>query len=92
MSKTTGQAPSEILRLHRWASEQLGGLDDIWTPYQFNNAVSALGNTVESLLAEVDKATHRPRYTLEQLVGKPRKVTAQEFKAMFGSAVAVRSR
>ena len=92
MSKTTGQAPSSLLKLPLWASDRLGGLDDIWTPYQFDNAVSALGNTVESLLGEVDQATHRPRYSLEQLIGKPRKVTPREFKSMLGSAVAVRTR
>lgn len=51
-----------------WASEQHGLGEDWYTAFQFDRAVSYVGNWIESKLGETDKTTGRPLHDLETLL------------------------
>jgi hypothetical protein len=40
-----------------------------WAGYQLDSATSWFGSWVESKLAETDEHTHRPKHTLDDLLG-----------------------
>lgn len=66
-SRATRQSPSELLNIEQWASEMLG-MPDMWTPMQFDAALSYFGGSIESKLQEFDPKTHKPRYRLKDLL------------------------
>lgn len=55
------------MNIRAWASTRLNGLDDIWTPLQFDAAVTLFGNWCEGELNKLDDAG-KPVYTLEDLI------------------------
>lgn len=64
-----GIAPSRMVRI-----------DDDWTAYQFDAAVSMLGTAVENALYERvgDGDKRKPRYTLEQLLDPGFRLPSQQ--------------
>lgn len=86
LSTKTGQRPSDILKVDDLAFEILG-VRDTWTSYQFDLAVTWFVNWVEERLSEEDPLTHKPLYTLNQLLNPEttrKKLAIASLKAMFG--------
>lgn len=100
VSRATRQAPSELLGIAEWASEQLvrvgvengwlspgSVLKDIWTPLQFDAAVSYFGTWIENRLSQIDDKGN-PLYELENLLDDTVNDEASAMKAvkaMFGA-------
>lgn len=67
VSRAARVPPSDLLNLDEWASNLIG-MEDIWTPLQFNAAVSLFGNWIEGKLNQFDPKTGKALYELEDLL------------------------
>jgi hypothetical protein len=72
VARATRQSPSELLGIREWAADLTGMPDDLWTPLQFDAAVSYFGNYVEGKLNEVDPKTGQHLHTLDDLLADPK--------------------
>ena len=54
LSRKSGKSPSEILKVKEWASDLLG-IEDNWTPFQFDDAIYYFGSWFENQIAEGKK-------------------------------------
>ena len=69
MQKATHQRPSRMLRLSQWAA-RVTGMPDLWTAWQFDNAVLTFGRWVDNQLEERDESGRRV-HTLRNLLDLP---------------------
>lgn len=57
-----------MLRLKEWAQANYLLDDGWWVCLQFDTAIGWAGTHIENKLNEYDPHTHKPRYTLEELL------------------------
>lgn len=100
VSRATRQAPSELLEIGKWASEQLvdigvkngwllpgSVLKDTWTPLQFDAAVSYFGGWIENKLNQLDgqgNYVHELETLLDDAVSSEA-AAMKSIKSMFGT-------
>lgn len=87
VSRTTRQAPSQLLHIGEWAAELAGMPYDEWTPFQFDAAVSYFGVWVENKLNQFDKKSGKPLHKLEDLLDGNETKSWSSFFAALGVKV-----
>jgi hypothetical protein len=89
VAKASGVSPSSLLNLKAWASALIG-MEDTWTPMQFDAAVSYFGVWVENRMNSFDPKTGQARYRLEDLLSDAPPVPSWE--ALFAKlGIAIRT-
>lgn len=77
---------SKIFKIARLAHEKTNGLAVWWTCFQFDRAVTTFGRYVENKLHEMDDFSHKPRYTLSELLDDT-EYGVDDLKRVFPNAV-----